>query len=146
MRSRTDYPNVLQSLRRLPRQRPSDDFTETLLARLESRSRWTLPTMPQSLWLAGSVLLLTVGLWGASEWLELQRQRVAHEQRVQTIRNRYWQMRQEVDDLRRYAANSPAVVYLAGGETYDLVVDLADLAPYETTTQSSRNLPANHQP
>lgn len=146
MRSRIDYPNIQHGLRRLPRHRPSDDFTETLLARLDNRSRRPLPSMPQRAWLAGSLLILAVGLWGGSEWLDLRRQRVAHEQRVQTIRNRYRQIRQEVDDLRRSAANSPAVVYLAGGDTYDLVLDLADLDPYETTTRSSRAVPANHQP
>jgi len=146
MRSRIDYPNILQSLQQLPRHRPSENFTETLLARLEDRSRRPLTTMPRRAWLAGSILLLAVGIWGGTEWLDHQRQRVAREQRVQTIRSRYLQLQQEVDDLRRYAATSPAVVYLAGGDTYDLVVDLADLAPYETTTRSSRALPANHQP
>ena len=146
MRSRIDYPDISQSLQQLPRHQPSDAFTQTLLARLEHRSTTLLPTRRQKAWLAGAILLVAGGLWGGSTWLDRHRQRLAHQQRVESLRHQYWQIRQDVDDLRRSAANSPAVVYLGGDETYDLVVDLADLATYEATTRSYRALPANLQP
>jgi hypothetical protein len=144
MTNRLDDPNIRQGLENLPRFQTSEGFTNDTMRRLEQRSSRRFRLAPGGIWVIATALVLAIGIFVGFKMLDQRRQQLAYQQRVDAIRSRYQQIQSDVDTLRREAAQSPAVVFLGGTETFDLVVDLADLRAYEEGDPKSRIRPANY--
>jgi hypothetical protein len=91
-------------------------------------------------------MAIAIGMGIGTAVRDHQRQPLAYKQKVDAIRNQYHQIHTDVESLRREAANSPSVVYLGGNESYDLVLDLADLTAYESAARRAQARSANYQP
>lgn len=144
MSQRSKDFDLTEAIRRLPRFRASNNFTANLIDRLEERQSTRFRFWPRLSWLAAGVVAMVIGIWIVLPILEHRRQALAYRRQVEAIRGRYERLQADVVDLRRTAARSPAVVYLGGDESVDLVVDLADLAASGPTTDARKFVPTNY--
>jgi hypothetical protein len=152
--NRLDETRLTESLGRLPRYQASADFADTVMLRLEDRSARGFFGSSALRWVMATVIALAIGIWVSTTVRDHQREQLAYKRKVDAIRSQYQQIQTDVRSLRREAATSPTVVYLGGNERFDLVLDLADLAAYESAarraqTRVPRNAqaqPASYQP
>lgn len=146
MRHRSEDNEISTALGNLPRHRPSEDFTTDLLARLDGRATASYRVNRKIVWTVATLLIVAIGFTiGMSDYRQNRPRPVEH-QELEALRVEYDQLKTDVAGIRRSAANSPAVVYLGGNESFDLVIDLTELATYDATARSSRAVPANHRP
>ena len=137
---------IQDGLGELPRYRASPGFTDGAMRRLEARSARPLYRRPATGWLMATTVALIAGLWMGTYLRQQNSAKSAYKQRLHALRAEYQQIQSEVDTLRKDASDSPAVVYLGGNEQIDLVLDLADLGAYETSSIFGQIRPANYQP
>jgi hypothetical protein len=120
------------------------------MVRLEDRSARGFFGAFAFRWVIATAVALAIGMWVGTTVRDHQQQQLAYERKVDAIRSQYQQIQSDVKSLRREASNSPSVVYLGGNESFDLVLDLADLAAYESAARraqrGSQTHPANYQP
>lgn len=111
-----------RALRSLPRVAAGEEFTPRLVARFGRRpprpASWTRP-----LWVAAALVavLALSGVFG------LRRQRLAerdYADRVERLRQETLRLSQDFSALRAMAADAPPVLYLAGDDRVELVLDL----------------------
>ncbi len=138
MTNRLDDRKMSEGLENLPRHQTSEDFTDKIMSRLEQRRSRRLQMVPGGVWVIATALVLAIGIFVGVKTLNDRRQEIAYQQRVEAIRDQYQQIHSDVNNLRREASQSPAVVYLGGNETFGLVVDLADLKAYEESAQRTQ--------
>ena len=137
---------ISAALESLPRHRPSEEFTAGLLTRIDTATKVPSRLNRNVVWTLAALLIVAIGITlGSSSYRHSQRQ--AQElQQLEALRARYTQLKTDVAGLKRSAANSPAVVYLGGNESYDLVIDLTEPASYGASARPARTAPANHRP
>lgn len=137
---------ISAALESLPRHRPSEKFTASLLTRIDTGTKVPSRFYRNIGWTVATLLIFAIGITlGSSSYRRSQRQ--AQElQQLEALRARYTQLKTDVAGLKRSAANSPAVVYLGGNESYDLVIDLTEPPSYGASAPPARTVPANHRP
>jgi hypothetical protein len=125
-----DNPQVLAALRALPREEASPGFTAAVLERAAAPAAadggWSRATLA----LAASLVLVTVLTAGA---LERAHQRRELRGRVDALRTEHDALQQELAQLKQLSAQEPAVVYLGGDESVDVVLSV-----------DPKNRPASH--
>lgn len=144
----TDDP-IRQALRQLPRHRPRDGFTGRVLARLDEPPPRAVRWRPALVTLTATAALLAVVLVPLTLRAPAPAPAPAPNAepslapasatgdpaagqapgpRLERLRREREQLATELAQLRREAARPLPVVYLAGDEQVDLVIDLAELA------------------
>lgn len=138
--------HIQDGLGNLPKYRASPEFTDRAIRALEVRSARPLYRRPAMGWLLATAVALALGVWMGTYLRQQNIARSAYKQKLYALRAEYQQIQSEVDSLRKDASDSPAVVYLGGNEQIDLVLDLADLEAYTTSSIFGQIRPANYQP
>ncbi len=115
----------------LPREVASNGFTERVLKEVEirgTRSEWRL--------LAAALALLTIGV-ASYAWTE-QRQDLEAVERIASLRAEYEVLQEELAMLSD-AKRRRGVVYLAGNDDVEFVVDLRRLAQQQADAWGQEN-------
>lgn len=118
---------LTHALRSLPRERAREGFTEEVLARLPAGAPRRFPR-PGRLALAAALAAGVVLAPAALYLREPASPPASGQAHIDELRREQERLEQEVEELRRLAAGDLPLVYLAGDEGTDLVLDLESLA------------------
>jgi len=118
--------DIGEALRTLPRTDASAGFENRVLRRLEDEPRrwvfldWRFATA------AATAVLLVASITFVMRSQSVERDRIARE-RVETLRNEYRSLEQELLDLQRMAVRTRPIVGVDGSGEYDFLIDLRNL-------------------
>jgi hypothetical protein len=116
-------------LKTLPREQASPSFTARVLARCRAESA---PVRRAPLWRpawsAAVAVALGLGLLVSWQVYEARQAEALRAARLASLLEEQRRLEQELGELRRYAREPTAQVYLGGDERTDLVLDLGELA------------------
>lgn len=127
----------------MPRVTASDTFTDTLMARTESRSPQRYAARRRRR-MAAAVALVGLGLLAAV--VGLHRPAPTSPPRTAAVRDLIEQQQQieaQLSQLRRLAAETAPVAYVAGDEHVDLVLDLRNLGGASNAARPAVYRPRN---
>lgn len=127
---------LTEQLANLPQIRASDDFTNQVLNRLDEPRRSALPA--PFVWSTAAALAVLLVAIVVREAGPPNAQHLDAE--VAEIRRQHLQLTQELDRLRSRTEDTAPVVFLAGSERVDYVLDLSPFIltePYQTRPAST---------
>jgi hypothetical protein len=131
---------LTNALRSLPRVRAASGFREAVVRRLDEPGPQRYRRRPLLYAIAvggiGVLILVSVQLSNANQ------ERQAARQRVESMRQEYWALERDLDDLRRIAVESRPVVGIEGDDL-DFFIDLRSLAADRAAAWSAGTSPGS---
>jgi len=128
-------------LREMPREEPSFDFTRSVLAKVDARSRSGRRSRGAVVAWVGAALL---GVFLSQGYLRERYQRSRAAARVRELRDEYRELQTELEKLRTLTRELEPVLPLGGTDDVEFVFDLRELARREG--DRPRAEPAFHVP
>ncbi len=138
---RMNDEDVSRMLRDLPREEPSADFTDRVLAKVDARTRVPRRRGALSLAFVGAALL---GIFLAQGYVRERYRQSKTAARVRELRDEYRELQAELEKLRALTQELEPVLDLGGTEDVEFVFDLRELAREDA--EGRRVQPVSHAP
>jgi len=131
---------LTEALANLPRQQPSQEFTDEVLEALDSRSPGRRSPAGRLLGVTATTLVLASLLALGLGYHRQQAAERAYRDQVEELRWRYQELLEEVATVRQEVATPDTRLYLGGDERLDLVLDLSQIPTYQDSRQDRQDV------
>lgn len=131
---------LIEAFAELPRQRPSETFTDEVLTALTSRQPVETTATRPLIWATAATLILVAFLALTFGYQRQQAQERAYRLQVEELKSRYQELLDEVATVRHEVEAPDTRLYLGGDEKVDLMLDWSRIPTYQENHQDRRDV------